>query len=120
MFILFVDLILKCIGMIVLEVVVLCIINLMCFCLYVCILLVWFFNGLVNIIFCIFKLLMVCKDDIIFDDIYVVVEVGVLVGVLCKQEYELIENVFELEFCIVLFLMILCENVIWFDFYEDE
>lgn len=120
LFILFVDLILKCIGMIVFEIVVLCIINLMCFCLLVFCLLVWLFNGMVNMIFCIFKLLMVWKDDIIFDDIYVVVEVGVLVGVLCKQEYELIENVFELEFCIVFFFMILCESVIWFDLYEDE
>lgn len=84
MFILFADLISKRIGMIALEVVVLRIINSMRFCLYVCISLVWFFNGLANIIFRIFKLLMVRKDDIIFDDIYAVVEVGALAGVLRK------------------------------------
>lgn len=97
MFILFADLTPKRIGMIAPEAVALRIINPMRFCLYVCTPLVWFFNGLANIIFRIFKLPMVRKDDITSDDIYAVVEAGALAGVLRKQEHELIENVFELE-----------------------
>ncbi len=56
---------------------------------YVCTPLVWFFNGLANMIFRIFKLPMVRKDDITSDDIYAVVEAGALAGVLRKQEHEL-------------------------------
>ena len=94
MFILFADLTPKRIGMIAPEAVALRIINPMRFCLYVCTPLVWFFNGLANMIFRIFKLPMVRKDDITSDDIYAVVEAGALAGVLRKQEHELIENVF--------------------------
>ena len=98
LFILFADLTPKRIGMIAPEAVALRIINPMRFCLYVFRPLVWFFNGLANVIFRIFKLPMVRKDDITSDDIYAVVEAGALAGVLRKQEHELIENVFELEF----------------------
>ncbi len=40
--------------------------------------LVWFFNGMANLIFRMFKLPMVRKDDITSDDIYAVVEAGAL------------------------------------------
>lgn len=120
MFILFADLTPKRIGMIAPEAVALRIINPMRFCLYVCTPLVWFFNGLANIIFRIFKLPMVRKDDITSDDIYAVVEAGALAGVLRKQEHELIENVFELESRTVPSSMTPRENVIWFDLHEDE
>ncbi|MDF7729192.1 hypothetical protein PUR50_30580, partial [Enterobacter hormaechei subsp. steigerwaltii] len=73
-----------------------------------------------NIIFRIFKLPMVRKDDITSDDIYAVVEAGALAGVLRKQEHELIENVFELESRTVPSSMTPRENVIWFDLHEDE
>ncbi|MEB5864434.1 hemolysin family protein, partial [Pseudomonas aeruginosa] len=115
MFILFADLTPKRIGMIAPEAVALRIINPMRFCLYVCTPLVWFFNGLANMIFRIFKLPMVRKDDITSDDIYAVVEAGALAGVLRKQEHELIENVFELESRTVPSSMTPRENVIWFD-----
>ncbi len=71
-------------------------------------------------IFRIFKLPMVRKDDITSDDIYAVVEAGALAGVLRKQEHELIENVFELESRTVPSSMTPRENVIWFDLHEDE
>ena len=97
MFILFADLTPKRIGMIAPEVVALRIINPMRFCLFLFRPLVWFFNGMANIIFRIFKLPMVRKDDITSDDVYAIFEAGALAGVLRKQEHELIENVFELE-----------------------
>ncbi|MEN4872414.1 hemolysin family protein [Kosakonia cowanii] len=120
LFILFADLTPKRIGMIAPEVVALRIINPMRFCLFVFRPLVWFFNGMANVIFRIFKLPMVRKDDITSDDIYAVVEAGALAGVLRKQEHELIENVFELESRTVPSSMTSRENVIWFDLHEDE
>ena len=120
MFILFADLTPKRIGMIAPEAVALRIINPMRFCLFVFRPLVWFFNGPANVIFRIFKLPMVRKDDITSDDIYAVVEAGALAGVLRKQEHELIENVFELESRTVPSSMTGRESVIWFDLHEDE
>ncbi len=120
LFILFADLTPKRIGMIAPETVALRIINPMRFCLLVFRPLVWLFNGMANMIFRIFKLPMVRKDDITSDDIYAVVEAGALAGVLRKQEHELIENVFELESRTVPSSMTPRESVIWFDLHEDE
>jgi len=97
LFILFADLTPKRIGMIAPETVAVRIINPMRFSIMIFRPLVWFFNGMANLIFRMFKLPMVRKDDITSDDIYAVVEAGALAGVLRKQEHELIENVFELE-----------------------
>jgi len=90
------------------------------FCLFVCRPLVWFFNGLANVIFRLFKLPTVRNDDITSDDIYAVVEAGALAGVLRKQEHELIENVFELESRTVPSSMTSRESVIYFDLRESE
>lgn len=120
MFILFADLTPKRLGMIAPEAVALSIINPMRFCLKVFAPLVWFFNGMSNLIFKLFKIPMVRKDDITSDDIYAVVEAGALAGVLRKQEHELIENVFELESRTVPSSMTSRENIVWFDLNEDE
>lgn len=119
-FILFADLTPKRIGMIAPEAIALRIINPMRFCLMVFRPLVWFFNGMANMIFRLFKIPMVRKDDITSDDIYAVVEAGALAGVLRKQEHELIENVFELESRTVPSSMTSRENIVWFDLHEDE
>ncbi len=119
-FILFADLTPKRIGMIAPEAIALRIINPMRFCLFVFRPLVWFFNGMANMIFRLFKIPMVRKDDITSDDIYAVVEAGALAGVLRKQEHELIENVFELESRTVPSSMTSRENIVWFDLHEDE
>ena len=120
LFILFADLFPKRLGMIAPEVVALKIINPMRFCLFIFRPLVWFFNGGANIIFRLFKIPLVRKDDITSDDIYAVVEAGALAGVLRKQEHELIENVFELESRTVPSSMTSRENVVWFNLHEDE
>lgn len=119
-FILFADLTPKRIGMIAPESIALRIINPMRFCLFICRPLVWFFNGAADMIFRLFKIPMVRKDDITSDDIYAVVEAGALAGVLRKQEHELIENVFELESRTVPSSMTSRENIIWFNLHEDE
>ena len=120
LFILFADLFPKRLGMIAPESVALKIINPMRFCLFLFRPLVWFFNGGANIIFRLFKIPLVRKDDITPDDIYAVVEAGALAGVLRKQEHELIENVFELESRTVPSSMTSRENIVWFDMHEDE
>ena len=120
LFILFADLTPKRIGMIAPEAIALRIINPMRFCLLLFRPMVWFFNGMANMIFRLFKIPMVRKDDITSDDIYAVVEAGALAGVLRKQEHELIENVFELESRTVPSSMTSRENVVWFDLREDE
>ncbi|MGM3160911.1 hemolysin family protein [Dickeya undicola] len=120
LFILFGDLTPKRIGMIAPESIAIRIINPMRFCLLVFRPLVWLFNGLANLIFRLFKLPMVRKEDITPDDIYAVVEAGALAGVLRKQEHELIENVFELESRTVPSSMTSRESVVYFDLHEDE
>ncbi|EGY29197.1 hemolysin-like protein containing CBS domains [Candidatus Regiella insecticola 5.15] len=120
LFILFADLTPKRIGMIAPEAIAVRVVNPMRFCLMVFRPLVWFFNGMANLIFRIFKLPMVRNDDITSDDIYAVVEAGALAGVLRKQEHELIENVFEMESRTVPSSMTSRENVIYFDLGESE
>ncbi|MBV4368086.1 hemolysin family protein [Erwinia phyllosphaerae] len=120
LFILFADLFPKRLGMIAPEVIALKIINPMRLCLFIFRPLVWFFNGGANIIFRLFKIPLVRKDDITSDDIYAVVEAGALAGVLRKQEHELIENVFELESRTVPSSMTSRENVVWFNLHEEE
>lgn len=80
LFILFADLTPKRIGMIAPETVAVRIINPMRFSIMIFRPLVWFFNGMANLIFRMFKLPMVRKDDITSDDIYAVVEAGALAG----------------------------------------
>lgn len=120
LFILLGDLTPKRIGMTTPETVAVRIINPMRFCLFFFRPLVWFFNGLSNVIFRLLKLPMVRNDDITSDDIYAVVEAGALAGVLRKQEHELIENVFELESRTVPSSMTPRESVVFFDLHEDE
>lgn len=120
MFILFADLAPKRIGMIAPEAVAVRIITPMRFSIMLLRPLVWFFNSVANLIFQLFKLPMVRKEDITSDDIYAVVEAGALAGVLRKQEHELIENVFELESRTVPSSMTSRESVIYFDLVEDE
>jgi len=88
----------------------------MCFFLILFRPLIWFFNGMANIIFKFLKLPTVRNDDITSDDIYAVVEAGALAGLLRKEEHELIENVFELESRTVPSSMTTRENIIYFVF----
>ncbi|WP_127959933.1 hemolysin family protein [Serratia microhaemolytica] len=120
LFILLADLMPKRIGMIAPESIAVRIIGPMLLSIMLLRPLVWCFNGIANLVFRLFKLPMVRKDDITSDDIYAVVEAGVLAGVLRKQEHELIENVFELESRTVPSSMTSRESVIYFDLRESE
>lgn len=120
LFILLADLTPKRIGMVQPEAIAVRIVNPMRFCLAVLSPLVWFFNGLANLIFKIFKLPTARNEDITSDDIFAVVEAGAVAGVLRKQEHELIENVFELESRTVPSAMTPRESIIYFDKHESE
>lgn len=120
LFILFADLIPKRLSMIAPETIALRIINPMRFCSVILSPLVWLLNGLTNLLFRLFKVPLVRKDDITSDDIYAVVEAGALAGVLRKQEHELIENVFELDSRTVPSSMTARESTIWFELNEPE
>ena len=120
LFILVADLTPKRIGMVKPEAIAVRIVNPMRFCLTVLSPLVWFFNGLANLIFKIFKLPTARNEDITSDDIFAVVEAGEVAGVLRKQEHELIENVFELESRTVPSAMTPRESIIFFDKEESE
>ncbi|EKT61567.1 hemolysin family protein [Providencia sneebia] len=120
LFILVADLTPKRIGMVKPEAIAVRIVNPMRFCLVALSPLVWFFNGLANLIFKIFKLPIARNEDITSDDIFAVVEAGAVAGVLRKQEHELIENVFELESRTVPSAMTPRENIIFFDKHESE
>ncbi|MTC39031.1 DUF21 domain-containing protein [Providencia alcalifaciens] len=120
LFILVADLTPKRIGMVKPEAIAIRIVNPMRFCLVVLSPLVWFFNGLANLIFKLFKLPIARNEDITSDDIFAVVEAGAVAGVLRKQEHELIENVFELESRTVPSAMTPRESIIFFDKDESE
>ena len=120
LFILVADLIPKRIGMVKPEAIAIRIVNPMRFCLIVLSPLVWFFNGLANLVFKLFKLPIARNEDITSDDIFAVVEAGAVAGVLRKQEHELIENVFELESRTVPSAMTPRESIIYFDKNESE
>ncbi|EMI5490035.1 HlyC/CorC family transporter [Providencia stuartii] len=120
LFILVADLTPKRIGMVKPEAIAVHIVNPMRFCLAVLSPFVWFFNGLANLIFKIFKLPTARNEDITSDDIFAVVEAGAVAGVLRKQEHELIENVFELESRTVPSAMTPRESIIYFDKQESE
>ena len=120
LFILVADLTPKRVGMVKPEAIAIRIVNPMRFCLVVLSPLVWFFNGLANLFFKLFKLPIARNEDITSDDIFAVVEAGAVAGVLRKQEHELIENVFELESRTVPSAMTPRESIIYFDKNETE
>lgn len=119
-FVLLADLMPKRLAMIAPEAIAVRIANPMRFCLFLFRPLVFFFNGLANTIFRLFKIPMERKDDITSDDIYAVVEAGALAGVLRKQEHELIENIFELESRTVPSSMTPRESIIYFELSDSE
>ncbi len=81
---------------------------------------VWLFNSLSDHLIRLLGLPAQRTDDITFDDIYAVVDAGAQAGVLHRQEYHLIENVFELESRQVSSAMTTRESIIYFTLQESE
>lgn len=120
LFILLADLMPKRLGMLAPEAIAVHIVTPMRFCLLIFRPLVWIFNGLANMLFSLFGISTVRKDDLTSDDIHAVFEAGAVSGVLRKQEHELIENVFELDSRTVPSAMTMREDVVYFNLDEQE
>lgn len=97
LYIIFADLVPKRLAMMAPEEVALVIVKPMQFLIAALKPLVWFFNGLCNFIFKLFRVSMERDDDITSDDIMAMVDQGAQSGVLQRHEHELLGNVFELE-----------------------
>lgn len=81
---------------------------------------VWLFNSLSDSLIRLMGLPAQRANDITFDDIYAAVDAGAEAGVLPRQEYHLIENVFELESRLVSSAMTPRESIIYLTLQESE
>ncbi|SET36720.1 hemolysin family protein [Thorsellia anophelis] len=119
-FVLFADLTPKRLGMTAPELISIRIIKPMRFCIMIFSPIVWFFDSLATLIFHIFKVPTERNDDVTSEDIYALVEAGVMAGVLKKEEHQFIENVFDLDQRTVPSAMTPRENVVYFEKSESD
>ena len=77
--------------------------------------LVWFFDGIANLIFKMLRISTVRQDQLTSEDIYAVVDAGAEAGVLKQQEHYLIENIFDMQSRTVTSTMTTRENIAYFD-----
>lgn len=119
-FVLFADLTPKRLGMTAPEMISIRIIKPMRFCILIFSPIVWFFDSLANLIFHIFKIPTERNDDVTSEDIYALVEAGVMAGVLKKEEHQFIENVFDLDQRTVPSAMTPREDMVYFEKSESD
>ncbi|PSJ41169.1 hypothetical protein C7H85_18335 [Zobellella endophytica] len=120
LFILFADLMPKRLAMIAPERIAVSVVRPMGFFIVVLKPLVWFFNGLANLFFRLFRVPTMRKDEITPEDIIAMMDAGAQAGVLQEQEHHLIENVFEMESRTVTSAMTARESLIYFTLKESQ
>lgn len=120
LFILFADLLPKRLAMLAPEKVALHTIGPMKFFIAVFKPAVWFFNGMSDWLLKVLGVSDKRADEITFDDISAVVDAGAEAGVLPRQEYHLIENVFGLESRMVPSAMTTRESIVYFTLQDTE
>ncbi|MBL1379297.1 hemolysin family protein [Zobellella iuensis] len=120
LFILFADLMPKRLAMIAPERVAVAVVRPMGFFIVVLKPLVWFFNGLANLFFRLFRVPSMRNDEITPEDIIAMMDAGAQAGVLQEQEHHLIENVFEMESRTVTSAMTTRESLIFFTLAESQ
>lgn len=120
LFILFADLMPKRLAMIAPERIAVSVVRPMIFFIMVLKPLVWFFNGLANLFFRLFRVPTMRKDEITPEDIIAMMDAGAQAGVLQEQEHHLIENVFEMESRTVTSAMTARESLIYFTLKESQ
>ena len=76
---------------------------------------VWFFDGLSNILFRFMRVSTTREDNMTSEDIVAIVEAGAEAGVLKTQEHYLIENIFEMQERTVSSTMTTRENIVFLD-----
>lgn len=119
-FVIFSDLLPKRLAMLAPETVALRVVGPMQLCIRVFKPAVWVFNGICDGLLKALGLPRERVDDITFDDIYAIVDAGAEAGVLPRQEYHLIENVFGLESRLVTSAMTTRESILYFTLQESE
>lgn len=119
-FILFADLMPKRLAMIAPERLALRVVGPMRFCIAVFKPVVWFFTTVSDWMLALLGQPGQRADDITYDDVYAMVGAGAEAGVVAKQEYHLIENVFELESRLVSSAMTTRESIIYLTLQETE
>jgi CBS domain containing-hemolysin-like protein len=120
LYIIFADLIPKRLAMKMPEEVALVIVNPMLFLIVALKPLVWFFNGICNLIFKLFNVSTTREDEITSADIMAMVDEGAQSGALQRHEHELLGNVFELESRTVSSAMTARDNLIFLSLDETQ
>lgn len=120
LYIVFADLIPKRLAMLAPEEFALVIVRPMLFLIAVLKPFVWFYNGLCNLIFSLFRVSIKRNDEITSADIMAMVDEGAESGVLQRHEHELLGNVFELESRTVGSAMTPRESLVYFITKESQ
>lgn len=120
LFIIFADLMPKRIAMTAPEQVAIRLVRPLLIFIKICTPLIFLINGAANSLFKLFKISTVRNDAITYDDIYAMVDAGAQTGAIHKQEFHLIENVFELESRTVPSSMTSRESIIYFTLKENS
>lgn len=117
-FILFADLMPKRLAMTYPETVALNIIRPLLWIISILSPLVWLFNGIANGLFKLFDVSTTRHDELTYEDIYAVMNAGAKAGLLQREEYQLIENVFKIQSLGITSAMTLRDSI--FYFYTDD
>jgi CBS domain containing-hemolysin-like protein len=120
LFIIFADLMPKRIAMTAPEQVSIRLVRPLLIFIKICTPLIFLINGAANSLFKLFNISTVRNDAITYDDIYAMVDAGAQTGAIHKQEFHLIENVFELESRTVPSSMTSRESIIYFTLKENS
>ncbi len=120
LFILFADLMPKRLAMTAPEQVSIRLVRPLLFFIKICTPLIFLISGAANSLFKLFNISTVRNDVITYDDIYAMVDAGAQTGAIDKQEFHLIENVFELESRTVPSSMTSRESIIYFTLKENS
>ncbi|MBM6550736.1 hemolysin family protein [Marinomonas ostreistagni] len=120
LFILFADLLPKRLAIIMPEAIAMRVITPMRWMTFVLMPLVFFFNGLTNMILRLLKLPTQQEELVTTEDIVAMMEAGAEDGSLQKQEYQLIGNVFELDSVTIGSAMTPRDQIVYFDAQEDS
>ncbi len=120
LFILFADLMPKRIAMTAPEQVSIRLVKPLLFFIRICTPLIFLINGAANSLFKLLNISTIRNDAITYDDIYAMVDAGAQTGAIDKQEFHLIENVFELESRTVPSSMTSRESIVYFTLKENS
>ncbi len=80
---------------------------------------VWLFNGMANGLFKFFNVSTTRHDELTYEEIYAVMNAGAKAGLLQREEYQLIENVFKMQSLNISSAMTLRDSIVYFLINDD-